>query len=332
MKNRALLSAVLVVIFAAFLSSLAYSQQVVGHIPLKSSQKTGGLGSTPVANPSNNEIYVEDPFDPNFVQAASGTTRKVVAEIPVGTGPGQVVVNPNTNTVYASYVSGPQLAIAVIDGATDQVVATIPPPPGSTCPATMAVDIVANQIIWTDFCWKWAYVIDGSTYQVLGTVPVPATSAGGESEVNSTTHMLYTGDQHQFIVTDLTNGTATIVPLPNSWPGAIAIEEAINRIFIGDNVLEQVYVIDGNTNALIATLKPPYVFDVKVNSKRHELAVSDGGQNIYFYHDEDLTPDGQATLTGNVKWLSLTVNPNNNRYYAGVYPPNALAIVVGPTQ
>jgi DNA-binding beta-propeller fold protein YncE len=214
----------------------------------------------------------------------------------------------------------------------DQVIATVPPVVSDNCLTGIAVDSAANKLAVLDPCSKSAYVLDGSTYQLLSTISVPLTYMI-DYKVNPTTHLLYVVDDidHEFVVADLTAGTSTTVNLSTLWPQSVAIDSSLNRIYMADNVLSSLYEFDGATNTLINTIKPPTdPFSVAVNQKTHEIVASDGFETMYFYHVHTFVLDGQVNFHNPQTILAFSVNSTTNHYYAGVFPTNVLAFIVGP--
>lgn len=326
MKARVLLLTSLL----AVLASPAFSQKILGYASLGPWQTRGDgqdeIFSTP--NPSTNKIYVSDTTVPGVVIVVSGATRKVLTTIPVGPNGSEVVVNPTTNTIYA--LNGDQ-SIWVIDGSVDQVIAIIPPVVQDDCLVGMAVDTSANQLVVLDNCAKSGYVLDGSSYQLLSTVPVPAQYMT-DSLVNPKNHLLYVVDDidHEFVVADLTHGTSKTISVPGAYPQSVAIDGTLNRVYMADDVLGEVYVFNALNNALIASFQP---FEgpgsVAVNENTHTLAVT-AYKAIYFYHGASLAADGEAQFKESFNFFS--VNSTTNQYYTGIFPENMLVFVSGPTK
>jgi DNA-binding beta-propeller fold protein YncE len=325
MKRTGLL---LISLFAipAMLASPAFSQKIVGYATLGAPYTHGfNVWSTP--NPRTNKIYVSDVASPGKIIVVNGATRTISSTITAGTYGSEIRVNSTTNKVYAFDGTN----IYVIDGSTDQIVATIPPVTNDGCVVAIALDTGLNQIVALDPCSKTGYVLDASG-NLLTTVSVPLGTMV-DYQVNPTNHNLYVVDDidHEFVVANLKTGTSTTVSVGNKWPQSVAIDTKLNVFYMADATLNQVYVFDGATNALINQFQPPSgPFVLDVNQKTHVIAISDGGQTVYFYHS-NLTPDGSVSFPTAKKITYISVNPATNRSYVGVMPRNALAFIAMPT-
>jgi len=329
MKNKTFALCALLALVLAF-TTPAFSQHIVGFTSLGPTQtKTNGNEIMEVPNPATNKIYVSDTLAPGTLIVVSGTTH-TASSISFGSGVPIVTVNSTTNTIYA--LSGDQ-NIYVIDGSADQVIATIPPVVSDGCLENVVVDTSSNKLVVLDPCSKLGYVLDGSSYSLLGTVSMPVTFVFAAA-VNPATHLLYVASDvdHEFVVADLSAYTSTTVTVPSAWPQSVAIDVTLNRIYMADDTLSSVYVFDGATNALLTTLKPGLdPFSVCVNQKNHVVSVSDGYQQIFFYHGFTLAADGVVKFSYPESILWFSVNSTNNLYYVGVLPLNSLAFIQGPT-
>jgi DNA-binding beta-propeller fold protein YncE len=326
--KRLVLSLISSLAVCAMLSSQAFSQHIVGTTSLGSHSTQGEIFSTP--NSATNKIYVTDTTAPGVVTVVDGATRSILTTITVGAGGSQVVADPTTNIMYA--MSGQAQTISVIDGSTDTVIATIPPVVGDDCLVGIAIDTRANQLAVLDACTKLAYVLDGSSYALLSTVSVPLNNMV-DYKVNPVTHLLYVVDSidHEYVVANLTTSTSITINLSTFWPQSVAIDSTLNRVYMADNVLSSLYVFDGATNVLLATIKPPTdPFSVAVNQTNHEIAASDGFETIYFYYPASFALNGQVTLPSPLSILAFSVNSATNEYFVGAFPTNILVFIAGP--
>ena len=98
---------------------------------------------------------------------SNGATNAGVTTIPVGTQPGDVGVNPNTNTIYiANFGSN---SVSVINGTTNTVTAAIPV--GSK-PAAIGVNPNTNVVYVANNGDNTVSVIKGANNSVTATVSV----------------------------------------------------------------------------------------------------------------------------------------------------------------
>jgi hypothetical protein len=312
------------------LASPAFSQKILGYTSL-GTYNIRGTDILNEPNPVTNKIYASS-FSAGYtttIDVISGTTHKVTTSVTANAGVTALVVNATTDTIYSLNEDG---TVTVIDGSVDQVTATIPAQTTDNCVNSMVIDDSANKLVLIDECNQTAYVLDGSSYALLATVNVILQYAA-TAAVNPATHLLYiTGDNdNAYAVVDLTGYTATKVNVPGE-PYGVAVDTTYNRIFIGDDVVEQMYVYDGGSNTLLRTVPLSYTaYEVAVNQKTHILAVNGDFRSINFFHDFSMSPDGQVSF-GKHYIYCLSVNSTNNLFYGGVSPSNELAYVQGPTQ
>ncbi len=196
-----------------------------------------------------------------YFETAS-TARAETPKTPWGTviatvaGAGPAVLNPNTNAVYfASNYTGNQ--IAVLDGKTNQVTATIPVPAG-TYPQWF--DARQNRLYASN--GPTVIVIDAKTNSIINTIALvqPQGSVPNITfiAVNSATGKLYGGYDLEspkigpglLAVWDLATG-ALIETIGIDFPQSAAINPKTNRLYVADNFSSQVVVVDGVTNAVI---------------------------------------------------------------------------------
>jgi DNA-binding beta-propeller fold protein YncE len=318
------------VALTATLVSPAFSQHIDGYTSL-GTYNLRGTYVLNAPNPVTNKIYAnsQSSTPTTTIDVISGTTHKITTSVTANAGVYVLAVNSATNSIYSLNVDG---TVSVIDGSVDQVIATIPALTTDNCVNNMVIDDSANKLVLIDECNSTAYVLDGSSYALLATVNIILQYAA-TAAVNPVTHLLYiTGDNdNAYAVVDLTAYTATKVSVGGE-PYGVAVDTTYNRIFIGDDVFDDLYVFDGATNTLLNTVPVTYNgYGFVVNQKTHILAVSDDYQTVYFYHDFNMSADGQVSFGPKHSILFLSGNSNNNLFYTGVSPINALAYVQGPT-
>jgi YVTN family beta-propeller protein len=209
---------------------------------------TVGAGPSGVAvNPVTNRIYVMNTSD-DTLSVVDGATNTVVANIPVG---GHVVgVNPATNRIYVANVD----TVTVIDGATHSVIATIPVAP--IAHIGIAVNPITNRIYVSNTFNTTITVIDGATNTVSTTIDVGGSP--GYIDVNPVTNRIYvatvfpTIDRDLVVVDGTTETVITTVDLVG--PSGVAVNVVTNHIYVADESLNYVDVINGATNTIVATV------------------------------------------------------------------------------
>src|SRR3990172_3962076 len=230
-----------------------HGQTVVATVP---------VGSRPLGvcvNPSTNHVYVVNAGNDN-VSVIDGATNKVIATVPTGFTPNDVCVNPNTNRVYV--VNWDNDNVSVIDGATNQVIATVPV---GKNPRGVAVNPNTNRVYVANADNNNVSVIDGATNQVIATIKV------GDIPFDGVGFGLFTA---AFKV-----GTLGVCVNPNT-----------NRVYVTNDNIGKVSVIDGATNQVIAM--------VPVENHPRGVCVNPNTNRVYVSNLESNTVnviDGAAT-------------------------------------
>jgi YVTN family beta-propeller protein len=123
------------------------------------------------ANPKTNRIYIGNGGFPGSILVYDGASNAQAANIPLdpSSSVGGVATNFRLDRAYAA-VQGPNV-LAVVDGATNQVIAE---PPVGELPQGVDVNLTNNKIYVANSRAASVTIIDGNTNQVLQTLPVPS--------------------------------------------------------------------------------------------------------------------------------------------------------------
>lgn len=170
-----------------------------------------------------------------YVLVVDQNTFKELVAIPIGPHPnGGLAVNSVNNRIYVSSDNG----INVIDGASNNVIATIATPTSIPDPATAKFDLRATVT---------------------------------NLAVNPTTNRIYAtnsdGTNESLIVIDGTSN-AVITTLSGTG-GPIAVDPQTNRVYVGTRT--GLSVIDGSTNQVLNTISLSSISDVAVNPTTHRV-------------------------------------------------------------
>jgi YVTN family beta-propeller protein len=197
--------------------------------------------------------------------AAAATSYGVVATIPLGecSSPSGVSVDPATDDIYVAgtcYSTGISTSgeVTEIDGATNQVTASLPLGEGRSNQGTLprvtdvAVDPATDAVYETvSNGLSQVSVVNGATNALTATIPI---SAGGFNlAVDPATNTVYvtTGNNAVSVINGATNQVTATIPL-SAAPGAIAADPATNTVYVGTG--NAVSVINGATNQVTATI------------------------------------------------------------------------------
>ena len=269
-----------------------HGQTVVATVP---------VGSRPLGvcvNPSTNHVYVVNAGNDN-VSVIDGATNKVIATVPTGFTPNDVCVNPNTNRVYV--VNWDNDNVSVIDGATNQVIATVPV---GKNPRGVAVNPNTNRVYVANADNNNVSVIDGATNQVIATIKV------GDIPFDGVGFGLFTA---AFKVGKL----------------GVCVNPSTNRVYVTNADSNNVSVIDGATNKVIAT--------VPVGSSPLGVCVNPNTNRVYVTNDnigkvsviDGATNQVIAMVPVENHPRGVCVNPNTNRVYVSNLESNTVSVIDG---
>src|SRR3990167_2974144 len=295
-RLRCLIGLILVFLWATVTvgSRPLHGQTVVATVP---------VGSRPLGvcvNPSTNHVYVVNAGNDN-VSVIDGATNKVIATVPTGFTPNDVCVNPNTNRVYV--VNWDNDNVSVIDEAKKQV-ATIKV---GHCPNVIDINPITNVVYVVNNGSNNVSVIDGATNQVIATVPVGKNPRG--VAVNPNTNRVYVANADNNNVSVIDGATNQVIAtikvgdIPFDGVGfglftaafkvgklGVCVNPSTNRVYVTNADSNNVSVIDGATNQVIAI--------VPVENSPLGVCVNPNTNRVYVSNLESNTVnviDGAAT-------------------------------------
>ncbi len=225
-------------------------------------------------------------------------TGKVRWRTTTGDVPTDVQVDSTTHRVYiASYsFQNKQVLLSILDGATGKILLTV---------ALHSTAESGDNSIGVDTKRQRVYVSNSAdgTITVLTLITSPGTgdltaeasfiSVGPHPQalgVNSRLGRLYVADAAQHRVTVLDEGSgrklATIsvadVPVP-----PLRVDEATGRVYVICSIGQELDVIDGNTNSILARIPvSPYPEGVAFNTATGRIYVADEGNKDNSFSDE----------------------------------------------
>jgi len=328
--------------------------------------KTLAAGSNPAViavNPVTDKIYIANIGSGN-VTVIDGSTNGA-ATIAVGAEPYVSAINPMANRIYIANQSSS--TVSVIDGTTNTVVATV----ATTGPTihAIAANPFTNKIYVGDSSAN-VTVIDGTT-NAATTVALEGPSPN-HIAINPITNKIYIvramyGHPGSMTAIDGVTNTTTIVA--QSSPDCVVVNPATNKIYASNLYINDVSVIDGVTNAILATISTgegpgegdgmavdPVTNKIYVtNYDETYLTAIDGGTNaavrvgiaggativalnpltdtIYVPLDSVLAIDGVSNAVTPIATgappSAIAINQRTNEIYAGDALHSKLAVVDG---
>jgi YVTN family beta-propeller protein len=201
---------------------------------------------------AGNKIYTAHPADDQdgTVTVINGATNRTTPlNVPA---PVSLAINSLTNKIYVS--SQTANAVAVIDGATNNITTV----GVGNHPGPIALNAVTNKIYVGNLSDSTVTVIDGVSG---GTTTVPVSGISPDNDaivVDTATNKIYvaSGSEPGFVtmIDGVTNSTTAIAV--GDQPGALAVNEATNRIYATNDFGNTVSVIAGATSATPSQYTP----------------------------------------------------------------------------
>lgn len=246
--------------------------------------------------------------------------ESTVAVIPVP-GPNSLDVDLLTRRVYVASFSTP--TIPVISEETNTVVDTItfPPGPDGQLPEFSGVGVnpVTSRLYASDPRVGLVYVVAiGRKNRIITSIPVPTPNG---ITVNSRTNKIYVStffSNSVVIIDGRTNTVSNTVSVPFALRAAIDISS--NRVYVpSQNFIGKVFVLDGNTDAVLAQIQTGnFTTSVGIDSLRHLAYASNEGftpatNNLAIIDTNTNTLIG--TIATDPNPAPVAVNPFTNRIY-----------------
>jgi YVTN family beta-propeller protein len=258
----------------------------------------------------------------------------VTATVTVGTGPIGIGVNPTTNRIYVADEgvdsSGCEFcgSVAVIDGNTNTVIATVP----VSGPLGVGVNPVTNRIYVAARNSGSVAVIDGSANSVTANVPVGSIPYG--IGVNPTTNRIYVANYFSNTVPVIDGSTNSVIATVAVGvnPYGIGVNPTTNRIYVANSGSNTISVIDGSTDTVTDTVAVgarPYN-GVGVNPITNRVYVAIQGPNTVSVIDGSTDTVTDTVPVGSTP-LGVGVNPISNRVYVANYFSNTVSVIDGIT-
>lgn len=215
------------------------------------------------------------------------------------------------------------------------VIATIPVTGAHS--SVFAVNTNTNRLYIGDFDNGIVSVIDITTNTVVATVTglkVNVSDGPVDIGVNPNTNLIYVGRTVHFggqisVIDGATNSVSTIGGL-GAHPISLAVDPVTNRIYVANQLSNNVSVIDGGTNSVVATIGG-FVgpIGVAVNPLTNRIYVGNtGGSNSISVIDGG-TDTIVATIALSADPFRIAVDPITNHIHATHASNNSLSVIDG---
>ena len=276
---------------------------------------------------------------PALLIAGQSFAESTVATIPVPT-PEAVDVNPITRLVYVASFSTPTIPVISEDSNTVVDTITFPPGPDGQNPefSGVAVNPITSRLYATDPRVGLVYVVDiGRQNRILTSIAV---GGAGDVAVNPRTNKIYVTGFFSNTVTIIdgrTNTVSTTVSVP--FPTKPAVDLFANRVYVpSQNFIGQVFVLDGNSDAVLAQIQTGnFTTSVGVDFLRHLAYASNQGftpetNNLSVI--DTTTNTVIATIPTDQTPTPVAVNPFTNQIYVATafQSQNVVDVIDGNTR
>jgi YVTN family beta-propeller protein len=207
---------------------------------------TVGLDLEAVAvDPLTSRLYAADPFQ-GLLYVIDTKTFATVATITLPYAR-TVAVNALTNRIYVSN----SFYVFVIDGSTNQTLTLI----SLDGAHGLAINPMTNRIFIAQDVYPGAVaVINGSTNTIVASIPA-GDDATFDVAVDYFRNQVYATNDSSISVIDGSTNTLTITIPDNGQPGGIAVDPVTRTIYVNNEVLNEVEVINAASNQPAGTVQ-----------------------------------------------------------------------------
>jgi YVTN family beta-propeller protein len=255
-----------------------------------------------------------------------------------------VSVDPATDDIYVAgtcYSTGISTSgeVTEIDGATNQVTASLPLGEGrsnqGTLPrvADVAVDPATDAVYETvSNGVSQVSVINGATNALTATIPISAGGFNLAADPATDTVYVTTGNNAVSVINGATNQVTATIPRSAAL-GAIAADPATNTVYVSTG--NAVSVINGATNQVTATVPLSSAGSIAVDPSADTVYVSAGGTSPGVSVINGATNQVTATvpISSGYSLAGLGVDPSTHTAYLSAsgtaLPPNGVVYVIG---
>lgn len=175
--------------------------------------------------------------------------------------------------------------------------------------------------------------IDARTGKVTAEIPLRGFHEG--IALNPTKNEIYVGQafsQTVRVIDGYTNKVARELPVPGGSPiGALAFDTNTNRLYVVQNDIKTIAILDYRDGTLLGTLPiDAHYGDLKINSQTERLYVSSPLENKVRVVDTSNDSIVTTIPVGNNP-KGIAINPATQQIYVAITNDNAVAVIDGET-
>jgi len=251
-------------------------------------------------------------------------SQTLITNVFTGTSPIAVAVNPATNIIYV--VNQDDNTVAVIDGSTNEVTATITV---GSYPVAVAANPATNRIYVANYGDDTVTLIDASHNNATHTIQVG--SGPEQIAIDTVRNKIYVtnyDDNSVSVIDGATNLTSTATV--RNGPERLAVNMVTNRIFVCNYDEDTVSVINGTNLQASTVLVGHNPNNIVLNPVTNKIYVTNYGDDTLSVIDGS-TNHVVATLPLSSTPEVLAINPVTALVYAG-NDDDTLTVVNGSNQ
>jgi YVTN family beta-propeller protein len=258
----------------------------------------------------------------------------------IGSDPYYITMNTITKKIYmANYRYD---TVSVIDSSNDRVVATVKV---GDCPDAIDINEVTNRIYVANDCSNTVSVIDGATNEVVGppigvgTNPEDVAVDQKEGGFNSLIFIANYGSNTVSVIDGATNKVVGTIGVGDK-PGALAVNQIINRLYVVNSDSDRVDVIDYFSMKKGGSFKPSVIANITVGSFPDAVYLNSDVNMLYVSNRHSNTISVINGTTNKVVGPPIGVgsapyyldgNPTTNKIYVANYGSNTVSVIDGTT-
>ncbi|NOV02616.1 YncE family protein [Paenibacillus planticolens] len=275
--------------------------------------QTGDGTAFLAVNPRTNRVYATN-FRAATVSVINGITNRLITNVSVGKHPFGIAIHRGSNRIYAADTNG---TISVIDGRTNRILQTLKV---GGSPALVAINERTNRIFVTNVGNDSVHVINGSTMRLIKTIKVGNNPIITPAVLPQTNRVFVANNLSRFasVISGTTLGRSTPIQL-GRLQSDIAVNPLTNHIYITSaqqTSKGKLYIINGQTNKVIASISIPTFSSLLVNPLTNRYYVGDTETRDLFVYS-GLTNTLLAKLRTGRSAGNMALNTRSNRIYVG---------------
>lgn len=244
----------------------------------------GSAPSVVAVNPATNRVYVMNlGGSQSTMMVIDGSNNQIVDTFNISGGY-VMAVDPARNLIY--FHNGADSVISVLNGLTNEIIATIPTFNQNSIPESIAVNPITNRIYVSAIFFSQTptsiAVIDGASRTTVDVVALPSTCNGAVIDVDQTLNRLYVSAcEDLYVLNGRTNQWAKTIIIPAGQGSSLAVDQTTHMValFTVSDTLNLLDFFNGSTFAMVGQVsfspyELAYAIGANSSSNGYYLAIS----------------------------------------------------------